>query len=118
MGKQKWLFFTFISNKRIILFKKFMRIITTKFIVFSLLYLLMSFNTKAQEGLNLVSDFYPGTESSQPIQFVKVNNHLLFSVLDSDTLAAYYSINSDKSITKLFNYLPPNGHGTGISVLI
>ena len=87
------------------------------FLIFIIINQIFTNKSQAQEGINLVSDFFPGSNSGQPIQFVKVNNHLLFSVLDSDTLAAYYSINSDKSITKLFNYLPPNGHGTGISVL-
>ncbi|MBK9633694.1 MAG: T9SS type A sorting domain-containing protein [Bacteroidetes bacterium] len=87
------------------------------FLIFIIINQIFTNKSQAQEGINLVSDFFPGSNSGQPIQFVKVNNHLLFSVLDSDTLAAYYSINADKSITKLFNYLPPNGHGTGISVL-
>lgn len=87
------------------------------FLIIILSNLLIVSKIKAQEGLNLVSDFYLGSESSQPIQFVKVNNHLLFSVLESDTMAAYYTLNPNKTITKLFDYLPIFGHGTGISTL-
>ena len=88
-----------------------------KFKLFLFLNFILVCKSYAQEGLIIVSDIFAGANSSQPIQFVKVNNHLLFSALDSDTMAAYYSVNDDKSITKLFNYLPPFGHGTGISVL-
>ena len=45
------------------------------FLIFIIINQIFTNKSQAQEGINLVSDFFPGSNSGQPIQFVKVNNN-------------------------------------------
>ena len=68
----------------------------------------------AQESLTQVADLFPGEPSSNPYGMKVVNNHLIFNAAISDTLDAFYSINSNGELEKLFEFAPIFGHGTGI----
>ncbi|MBX7226753.1 MAG: T9SS type A sorting domain-containing protein [Chitinophagales bacterium] len=61
-----------------------------------------------------MSDFFPGEPSANPYGLKVVNDHLIFNVAISDTLDAFYSINTNGDLEKLFEFAPIFGHGTGI----